>query len=315
MDDNNPASVWTLLGNGDGTFQAPTSVALSGEVGYNTVVADLNGDGILDIADNDLSSGQLTVYLVTSPTTYGSAANYATSDGNYYACHQNGASMAAGDLNGDGKPELVNANCRESGNDVTVYVNNGDGTFATGVYYDSAISGGTKSGAGNVYTHAVTIADVNGDGQGDIIASNLFSSDITILLGNGDGTVKVPTVGYAVGGSSYTPAIVADFNGDGFADIVVPDDAFSFVYLRGYGDGTFRAALNYYAATTNYAYGYGVATGDFNKDGHPDFVIGNYCSSCTLAMGVTVFLSNPDGSMQPRHKLRNDFVRRVRGCG
>jgi Bacterial Ig-like domain (group 3)/FG-GAP-like repeat len=294
VDNNNPASVWTLLGNGDGTFQTPTSVALSGEVGYDIVVADLNGDGILDIADNDLSSNQLTVYLATSPTTYGSAISYATSDSNYYAC-----SMAAGDLNGDGKPELVNVNCTDSGNNVTIYVNNGDGTFATGVYYDGAMSGGTNSGAANVYTAAVTVADVNGDGQGDIVATNGDSSDITILLGNGDGTVKVPTVGYAIGGYAYAPAIVADFNGDGIADIVVPDDAFSFAYLKGYGDGTFRAALNYYAATTTYGFSYGVATGDFNKDGHPDFVAANYCPGCTLAMGVTVFLSNPDGSMQP----------------
>jgi hypothetical protein len=299
VDDSNPGSVWTLLGNGDGTFQTPTSVALSGEAGYNTVVADLNGDGILDIADNDYSSNQLTVYLATSSTTYGSAASYATSDSNYFACNLGATSMAAGDLSGDSKPELVNANCSDSANDVTVYVNNGDGTFATGVYYDGAMSGGTNSGAATVYTEAVTLADVNGDGKADIVASNYDSSDITILLGNGDGTVKVPTVGYAVGGYPYVPAIVADFNGDGFADIVVPDEAFSFVYLRGYGDGTFRSALHYYAATTNYAYGLGVATGDFNKDGHPDFVIGNYCNSCTLAMGVTVFLSNPDGSLQP----------------
>jgi len=294
VDNNNPASVWTLLGNGDGTFQAPTSVALSGEAGYDIVVADLNGDGILDIADNDPFSNQLTIYLATSPTTYGSAATYATSDSNYYAC-----SMAAGDLNGDGKPELVNTNCSSSGNDVTIYVNNGDGTFATGVYYDGAMSGGTSSGAANVYTAAVTVADVNGDGQGDIVATN-GSGDITILLGNGDGTVKVPTVGYVIGGYPYAPAIVADFNGDGVADIVVPDNAFSFAYLKGYGDGTFRAALNYYAATTTYGFSYGVATGDFNNDGHPDFVIANHCvGGCTPAMGVTVFLSNPDGSLQP----------------
>lgn len=305
VDDNNPANVWTLLGNGDGTFQAPTSVALSGQAGYNTIVADLNGDGWLDIADNDYNTNQLTVFLATSATTWAPPVTYATADGNYYACNSTGFGMSVGDLTGHGVPDIVNANCSDSGNDITVYVNDGHGNYATGVYYNGAMSGGTNSGPADLDTEAVTIADVNGDAKGDIITSNNNSSDVTILLGNGDGTVTVPTVGYAYGGNPWfngpiaTPPIVADFNGDGFADIVVPDQEFNFVYLRGYGDGSFRSALDYYAPSNGYSWTYGIATGDFNKDGHPDFVIGNICTSCTTPMGVTVFLSNPDGSMQP----------------
>lgn len=298
VDDGNPANVWTLLGNGDGTFQAPTSVTLSGEAGNNLIIADLNGDNMLDIADNDYSTDQLTTYLATSPTTYAAQVSYPT-PGSYYACSYTGYSMGVGDLNGDGKPELVTANCSNSGNDITVYTNNGDGTFTAGVYYNGAASGGTNSGPADVYTEAVTIADVNGDGKADIIAVNDDSSDVTVLLGNGDGTVNVPTVGFAVAGWSNTPAVVGDFNGDGLADIIVADDNFSFAYLKGYGDGTFRASRDYYAATNAYSWTYGIATGDFNGDGHPDFVIGNICSSCSTPMGVTVFLSNPDGSLQP----------------
>lgn len=300
VDDGNPANVWTLTGNGDGTFNAATSVALNGEAGNHTVLADLNGDGILDIVDNDYSTNQVTVYLATSATTYANGVSYDTVDLNHNACgNSNASSLAVGDINGDGVPEVVNANCSDAGNDVTVYVNNGDGTFATGAYYDGAMSGGTNSGAATVYTEAVTIGDVNGDGMGDIICVNDDSSDVTVLLGKSDGTVTVPNVGYAVGGYPYEGAIVGDFNGDGMADIMLPDDQMSFAFLKGYGDGTFRAAQNHYAATTSYSYGYGVATGDFNKDGHPDFVIGDYCYSCTTPMGITVFLSNPDGSLQP----------------
>jgi len=307
VDDNSPANVFTLLGNADGTFQAPTSVALSGEVGYDVVIADLSGhgNGLLDIADNDYNTDQLTVYLATSPTTYASAATYNAPDNTVSPC-----SLTAGDLNGDGYPELVNSNCSYAGNDITVYVNNKNGTFGdntgTGVYYNAAMSGGTNSGTVSLYTNAVTIADVNGDGMGDIVATNILSGDVTILLSNGDGTVSVPTFGYANGGipiyEGYTlPAIVADFNGDGFADIVVPDQEFSFAYLRGYGDSKFRAAVDYYGPTTTsgyYTYTYGVATGDFNGDGHPDVVIPNFCDYCTNPVGVTVFLSNPDGSLQ-----------------
>lgn len=299
VDDNNPANVFTMLGNGDGTFNAPPPpVTLSGQAGNNVVFADLNADGLLDIVDTDYTSGQVTVYLATSaPPYYQSAAPYSST---YNAC-----ALTVGDLTGDGKPEIVAANCMDSGNNITVYVNNQDGTFQPGVDYNGAVSGGTNSGPAVLDTNAVTVADVNGDGKADIIATNMDSGDVTILFGNGDGTVNVPTVGYATGGYVWNnypplqmPAIVADFNGDGFADIVVPDHLFSFAYLRGYGDGTFRASLDYYAPSSGYSWTYGIATGDFNNDGHPDFVIGNICS-CTTPMGITVFLSNPDGSMQP----------------
>jgi hypothetical protein len=288
VDQASPGNVWTLLGNGDGTFQTPTSVALNGSAGYGVVFADFNGDGLLDLADADYNTGQLTVYLATSATTYANSVSYTTPDAVYNAC-----SITAGDLTGDSKPEIVSANCYSD--NLSVYVNNGDGSFQNAKYYNPALNAAGGAFA-DVYPEAVTIADVNGDGKADVISSNDYSSDLTILLGNGDGTLQEPTVGYATGGYPYTPAIVADFNGDGFADLMVPN-SFNLVYLKGYGDGTFRSALNYYSPITdnNFPYSLGIATGDFNGDGIPDFVIGNCCDS---TLGVTVFLSRRDGSMQ-----------------
>ena len=289
------SNVITLLGNGDGTFSTtPTSVALSGGAGQ-AILVDLNGDGILDVAALDYNSYELTIYLATSTSAYATGAPYTTPYDLWNACN-----LAAGDLNGDGKPEIVTSNCQNNSDNLTVYVNNGDGSFRTGENYAAGQNTAIPAFPTNadLYPYAVTIADVNGDGKADIISSNDDGGDVTILLGNGDGTVNVPSVGYATGGYPWTPAIVADFNGDGFQDILVPDDAFSFAFLKGYGDGSFRAALDYYSPIADdlYAYGYEVATGDFNGDGIPDFVVGNCCNS---TVGITVFLSRPDGSMQP----------------
>src|SRR5271165_633843 len=295
VDSVNPGNLWTVLGNGDGTFSTtPTSLALSGQV-TRAVLTDLNGDGVLDVAGNNSNSSnpnQVLVYVSTSATTYGSGVALLTPDTVYDGC----GAPATGDMTGDGKPEIVSPNCGD--NTVTIYVNNGDGSFQTGAYYHVALSA-TGGYDVQAYPEAVTIADVNGDGKGDIVSSNDDSGDVTILLGNGDGTVNVPSVGYATGGYPSMPAIVADFNGDGFPDILIPDDEFSLAYLKGYGDGTFLAGLDYYVPISDngYANSYGIATGDFNGDGIPDVVVGNCCGDTT--MGVTVFLSRPDGSMQP----------------
>jgi hypothetical protein len=292
-DGANPGNIWTLLGNGDGTLQAPTSVSFSGQlavgtpVSFNPIVfADFNGDGILDFAGAEATTNQITVYLGQAQGTYSAGVPLSTPNSVYDSCF-----AAGGNLNG--QTDIVTANCRDDS--FTVYVNSGAGTFQTGVYYPTSAQV-PYPGASPV---ALSIADVNGDGNNDIISTNIQSGDVSVFLGNGDGTVRVPAVGYATGGSPHSPALISDFNGDGKADLLVPDQEFSFVYLQGYGDGTFRSAMDYYALPGD-GYepnGVGIASGDFNGDGIPDIVIGNTNSNPNS--GITVFLSNPDGSMQP----------------
>jgi Bacterial Ig-like domain (group 3)/FG-GAP-like repeat len=300
VDAPSPANVVTLLGNGDGTFQAPTTVALTGGSLSNVVFADFNGDGHLDFAATSSTNRQNVIYFGQPNGSYLAGVPLTNPDLAYHICNN-----SAGDLNGDGQPELVSANCGSAGaaGSLTVYLNNGNGTgtFQTGVYYAAATESSDHTEA-NIGPQAVTIADVNGDGKNDIVSSNYYGGDVTVLLGNGDGTLNVPTVGYSTGGYPKTSALVADFDGDGLADIIVPDYRFSFAYLPGYGDGTFRAALDYYSPVPGgfSAGGTTIASGDFNGDGYPDFVVGNVGynnPSGGSGIGITVFLSNPDGSL------------------
>jgi Bacterial Ig-like domain (group 3)/FG-GAP-like repeat len=301
IDTASPASVYTITNNA-GTF-SPTSssVTLPGGALSDVVFADFNGDGILDFAANDLNTGgETAVFLGQSNGTFVESTPLSNPNQAGGICNN-----AAGILNsaGNGNPDLVSVNCGGGvvPGSITVYVNSGNGTFPPGVVYYPATELTSKTDV-SIGPLAVTIADVNGDGKNDIVSSNNYGGDVTILLGNGDGTLNIPTVGFATGGSPSTSALVADFNGDGFADIIVPDKEFSFVYLQGYGDGTFRAPMDYYSPVPDNLFGDAevIATGDFNGDGYPDFVVGNCCDH---AIGVTVFLSNPDGTLQPGKNL------------
>jgi FG-GAP-like repeat/S-layer homology domain len=181
-------------------------------------------------------------------------------------------SVAVVDLNGDGRPDLVEA---EYGN-VAVLLGNSDGTFQPLVGYGAAST-----------AWFVTTGDFNGDGKADVVVSNLGDGTVSVLLGNGDGTLQAP-VNYFAGPQAFQIA-VADFNGDGTADLAVGiygSDTVSL--LLGNGDGTFQPAANFAVGLFPLA----LAAGDFNGDGKADLAV------ATANIGLGVFLGNGDGTFQ-----------------
>jgi DNA-binding beta-propeller fold protein YncE len=115
-------------------------------------------------------------------------------------------SQAVGDLNGDGRADLVVAN--EASNTVSVLLGNGDGTFQPRTDY-----------AAGTNPLGIAVGDFNGDGKVDLVTANFGSKGVSLLLGNGDGTFQ-PRTDIAL---STTPVslAVADLNGDGKLDLAV----------------------------------------------------------------------------------------------
>lgn len=193
---------------------------------------------------------------------------------------ESGAGLCSGDFNKDGKLDL--AGVGETTNVVSVTINNGNGTFATRVDYNTV-----------AYPYNCTSADANGDTFPDLIVANYAtggaSSSVSVFINSGTGTF--PTrVDYTTASSGMTDVKLADFNGDTILDMVSVGYTASTLNIRiGVGDGTF-GVNNSYATGTNPI---SLVTGDFNGDGKLDVATTNYG-----AASVSVMRGNGDGTFQ-----------------
>ena len=147
----------------------------------------------------------------------------------------------------------------------------------------------TAAMASDMNPVVLATGDFDGDGRADIAVANFGGGDVSILLGNGDGTFQ-SAVNYPVG---QNPAAIAaaDFNGDGKTDLAVVnsgDDTLSI--LIGNGNGSFGAAVTYSAGSAPCS----IAPGDFNGDGVIDLAVANCAGS-----NVSVFSGNAGGTFQP----------------
>jgi len=207
------SGVYLFVGNGDGSFQVPALIS-AGLNPVAIVVSDFNKDGKLDLAVADLhdpssnDNGGISILVGKGDGTFETPV--------FYAVGLFPTSIAVGDLNGDGKPDLaVSTFAASFGLEVSslnVLPGNGDGTFAG---YISTFTGHAESGS--VFPLSVVIAAFNPSGKPSV--AEVQRGVVSVLPGNGDGTFQ----GKLLFGADQLPfqLAVGDFNGDGKPDIVV----------------------------------------------------------------------------------------------
>ena len=269
------SSVNLLLGNGDGTFQAPRSFSIV-EQPRAIVAGDFRHDGRLDVAVAGVED--VVVLLGNGDGTFQNPVYYFTGIG---------WSIATGDFRSDGHTDLAITN-RSQGL-VGVLLGNGDGTFQN-VRYSAA---GTDP-------NGIAVGDFNQDGRDDIAVTNSRTNQVSILLSNGDGTFQ-PPVPYSVG-NNPTAAIVSNFTKSGHRDLAVADSGNSqgagagLSVLLGNGDGTFGKANTMPVGLAPVA----LAAAEFRGDSVQDLaVVGPGTFPGGLGdSSIKVLLGNGDGTFQ-----------------
>jgi FG-GAP-like repeat len=221
-----------FLGNGDGTFGNFASYPITGFTPQSVTVADLNADGSADLLVPSTTDG---------PGSLAILLNKADSSGTFHApslVSLTGSPqyVAVGDLNKDGKADVAITQVEGTfAGTVTIALGKGDGTFNTPVdYASSALDGG----AGFASPEGISILDLNGDGNPDLIYLNSEYGTVAVMTGVGDGTVNAP-VEFPTTAFVWGMAL-ADVNNDGAMDVVVGNNesgGFN-VLLNGNGTGT-----------------------------------------------------------------------------
>ena len=271
-----------MTNNGSGGFALEATLDV-GNFALCVVAADVNGDGKLDLISADFGTNTLTVW-----TNNGNGFGYNST----LTVGSGPCALVAADVNGDGQVDLICANAKDA--TLTVLTNNGNGGF--GLYATLPVGASANS-----YPDSVAVADVNGDGQPDLISANSNDGTLTVLTNNGNGGFGLNAT--LTVGSAPSSVIAVDVNSDGKPDLISANaNDGTLTVLTNNGDGSFSLDATLNVGLSSGSSPENVVAVDVNGDGKLDLVSadfgddtltvlindgnGGFASSSTFSVGV-----------------------------
>lgn len=299
-------SLTIYFGNGDGTSKLPIILPLLGQSPLQVASADINGDNKLDLVVAEADSNTVGILYGNGDGTFQPEVQISLT------AQPLGVTLA--DVNGDGHPDLLVA---VAGDYVTVNslfgvaLNDGTGRFLPLVYSPNP----TPSYA--VQGYFTVVADMNGDGKADVLASgiNAYGTTSQLFFGNGDGTFSV--AGPQLWGANGDPlfqsnvglAAIGDVDGDGCPDVAIPMSGGYVEMFKNDCKGNFPLIPTHTYGVSDGAYA--IALADVNGDGFLDLVTGGISFQAgylgySAGNGVTVRLNDGHGNFGPARVFRGD---------
>ncbi|RKH14836.1 hypothetical protein D7V97_01700 [Corallococcus sp. CA053C] len=261
----------------DGTCKAgPTGqlpgTPISSPANHNPLapaVADVNGDGKLDILVANAESGSILLPSGSLSVFLGNGDASVQPEVNYGSASLSSNAVVAVDVDGDGWLDAVTVNGQTNllliNGNISVYKNLGPsapGTFGAPTSFTTGTPGSV---------HLCT-GDFNHDGVADIATTSVTLSQVSVLFGTGAGSFGAPTfIGIPNTGGAQSTIACRDLNSDGFSDLVVTSPASARLsVLINQGNGSFAAPVSYSNAPSGQTAG--IAFGDANGDGRLDIL-------------------------------------------
>lgn len=258
---------------------------------FGIVMSDLDMDGRPDIAAIDLVGNQLSVFKNTGSQgviSFAKKIDYATGAFPFSVC--------AGDLDGDGKPELVTVNNQSN---------------SISVFYNTSTAGAISFTAKTDYTtysspDGIALQDLNGDGKPDIIVANSSPQSVSVFINTGTpGNLSfAPQAIFFTGSQSPNKIAISDLDGDGKPDVAIAGVANTVTLLRNTTSGgviSFALPINMVNESSGTI---DISIGDLDGDGKPDIILAN---STNNAVSVFRNISTPGTiSFSPRIDFTTD---------
>ncbi len=264
---------------------ARTCAFAAGRGPGSLALADLNGDGRLDLVVANDESGDVTVLLGDGK------GSFVAAPGSPFPAGKSPNDIAIADFDGDGKPDLAFPNHETS--HVTVLLGDGRGGFRPA-------SGSPVAVRSKPHPHGIAAADFNGDGQVDFAVESWVNDQVEVVFGTGGGRFRTPGRLFGVGHMPYQKLRAGDVNGDGAPDIVTTNfEGGNATVLLGDGKGDFDEAPG-----SPFPAGEGpfsLALADVDRDGHLDLVVSNFSGRAgdTSHDAVNVLLGDGRGGFRP----------------